>query len=311
MKTLNMIRIVITVFVIAFTSITVKAQQDALVSRYMFNGMLINPAYAGSHDYSSFGALFRKQWVGFDGAPMTSAVWADIPFTEKNIGLGINLGYDKIGATEQTDLSVSFAYHLKTGEKSKLAFALRSGVNMFKSTLGEVTVWDEEDPNFYNMPARFLPNFGFGTYFYAENFFAGFSVPNILSYDKENILSVNPGTFPKLVRHYYLNTGYVFNVNEKFDIKPSFLYRAVVGAPNQLDINLQLYYKKVVSLGASYRTGDGLVFMAELLSVPNWRFGYAYDMSLTKLRGYNSGSHEVMVAYDLIKKEEQRSFRFF
>ncbi len=287
-----------------------SAQQEAMVSRYMFNGMLINPAYAGSHDYSTYGALFRKQWVGFEGAPMTSAVWADVPFTEKNIGLGVNLGYDRIGASEQTDLNVNFAYHLKTTETSKLSFALRSGVTMYKSTLGEVTVWDEDDPRFYNMPARFLPNFGVGTYFYDKNYFAGLSVPNLLSYDKEQILSMNPGTFPKLVRHYYATAGYVFNVNEKFDIKPSVLYRGIADAPDQFDINLQFYYKKLVSIGASYRTNDGLVFMAELLSVPKWRFGYAYDLALTQLRSYQSGSHEIMVAFDLTKSDNH-AVRFF
>lgn len=287
------------------------AQQDAMISRYMFNGLSLNPAYAGSHNYATYGALFRKQWVGFDGAPMTTTAWADIPFTEKNIGLGVNLGYDRIGATEQTDLNVSFAYHLKLTETAKLSFALRSGVSMFKSTLGEITVWDQDDSRFYNMPPRFLPNFGLGSYFYDKNYFIGFSVPNIMSYDREQILSMNPGSYPKLVRHYYASAGYVFNVNEKFDIKPSLLFRGIVSAPNQFDINLQLYYKKVVSVGASYRTNDGLVFMAELLAVPKWRFGYAYDLSLAKIKTYQSGSHEVMIAFDLIKDSGPHSVRFF
>ncbi len=308
---MNTVKIIILTVLISVSFTNVKAQQDAMISRYMFNGMLINPAYAGSHDYTSYGALFRKQWVGFDGAPMTSSVWADVPFTEKNIGLGVNLGYDKIGATEQTDLNVSFAYHLKTTETGKLSFALRSGVSMFKSTLGEITVWDQDDARFYNMPARFLPNFGAGAYYYDKNYFVGVSVPNIISYDREQVLSLNPGTFPKMVRHYYATAGYVFNVNEKFDIKPSLLYRGIGEAPDQVDFNLQLYYKKVVSIGASYRTNDGLVFMAELLSVPKWRFGYAYDLSLTKLRSYQSGSHEIMVAFDLIKDTGKHSVRFF
>lgn len=312
MKTINKKTIVLMAGIIIFLlPFSAHGQQDALVSRYLFNGMQLNPAYAGSHNYSTYGAFFRKQWVGFDGAPVTSFAWADIPLPEQQMGLGLNLGYDKIGLTQRTEVNLNYSYHLQTTNTTHLSFGVRANMSFFKSSLAEAYVVDDNDPNFTNMSTRLIPNFGAGAYYYGENYFVGFSVPSILSYDTDDFFSTDNGNYPKLVRHYYLNGGYVFNLNEDCDLKPTVLVRYVKNAPVQGDLNLQFYYKKVFSIGASYRTGDGLVFMAELLSVPKWRFGYAYDLALSKMRKYNFGSHEIMAAYDLIKADSKKSFRFF
>lgn len=289
---------------------SVNGQQDAIVSRYMFNGMLINPAYTGSHEYGTFGGIFRKQWTGFNGAPMTSVVYGDLPFTKNNCGAGINIAYDKIGVTEQTDINLNYAYHLRLNKTSKLSFGLRANLTMYKASLPNLTVWDSNDPEFSTSLSKMIPNFGAGMYYYSNNYYLGFSVPELLNYDKETIMSVNPGILLKTVRHYYFTGGYVFNINEKFDIKPSMLFRYTHNAPMQADINVQLYFKRMFSFGCSYRSGDAVIFMTELLSVPNWRFGYAYDLSISKISKYNNGSHEVMVAYDLYKKGK-KYFSFF
>jgi hypothetical protein len=39
---------------------------------------VINPAYAGSKESISFGALYRKQWVNIEDAP-TSFTFRDMP----------------------------------------------------------------------------------------------------------------------------------------------------------------------------------------------------------------------------------------
>ena len=42
------------------------AQQDAQYSQYMFNSLVINPAYAGSKEVTNANVLYRTQWVGLD-----------------------------------------------------------------------------------------------------------------------------------------------------------------------------------------------------------------------------------------------------
>lgn len=301
---------IITLLTGAILTLSANAQQDAVISRYMFNGMLINPAFTGSHSYATAGTIFRKQWVGFKGAPVTTILYGDMPFEKKNCGAGINIAYDRIGETEVTDVNLNYAYHLQVNKVSKLAFGLKANLGVYKACLTNLTVWDANDPEFSANQSKVLPNFGVGAYYYGEKYYAGISLPQLLNYDSETFFSATTTTALETVRHYYLTGGYVFNIDEKFDIKPSALIRYTYMAPLQADINVQLYFRKIVSFGASYRTGDAAIFMAELLSVPNWRFGYAFDLSVSKIRKYNSGSHEVMIAYDFYKKDK-KEFRFF
>ena len=57
------------------------AQQDSQYTQYMYNTMMINPAYAGSRGSTSIFALYRNQWVGLDGAPKTAALSFHTPLS--------------------------------------------------------------------------------------------------------------------------------------------------------------------------------------------------------------------------------------
>ena len=49
----------------------VYAQQESQFTQFMYNKLLINPAYAGSRGVPSVTAVYRSQWVGFEGAPQS------------------------------------------------------------------------------------------------------------------------------------------------------------------------------------------------------------------------------------------------
>ena len=51
------------------TGLLASGQQRAITSTYMFNGLVINPAYAGSLNLLSITGVHRDQWVNVDGAP--------------------------------------------------------------------------------------------------------------------------------------------------------------------------------------------------------------------------------------------------
>jgi type IX secretion system PorP/SprF family membrane protein len=110
------------------------AQQDALVSQYMFNGLYLNPAYAGSHDYWSSSLTYRNQWVRFDGAPTTVIAAVDGPIPDKNMGLGFIFMNDCIGVTRHNTFIANYAYQLKINETDKLAFGINAGVSQFNET---------------------------------------------------------------------------------------------------------------------------------------------------------------------------------
>lgn len=297
-----------------FATQRLNAQQDPMISQYMFSGHFINPGYAGSHDYANLTLLGRKQWVGFDGAPYTGYLSFDMPVEKKHIGVGALVSNDHIGVTDRTEATGTFAYHLRTGEKSHLSFGLRAGVTYYSARLSKLTVWDQGDEVFTNdVTGKVLPVSGAGFYFYTERFYAGVSVPNVISYKPSTLLSLGLNDAPHLERHYLAAVGYAIPAGEHLDIKPSVLVKYVNNAPVEADFNLHFFLYKTVWIGGGYRSGDGVVTMAEFQATKNLRIGYSYDMALTHLRNYNSGSHEIMIAWDFVKEQTIRyqSPRFF
>ena len=303
---------IILIFVVLF-NITSKAQQDPMISQYMFNGLFLNPAYSGSHKYVTSSLLHRTQWVDFSGAPKTSLLAIDglIPSKSENMGLGLIITHDRIGATEQTDIYANYAYQIKL-KKGKLAFGIKAGASNYVFKSDNVTVWDQNDEVFTGRRTAWLPKFGFGAYYFAEKWYAGLSIPTLMAYDANRNFNfdVNEGSF--LNRHYYAYGGYVFKLNEQLKLKPSTLLKYLPAAPLEADINLNLLYKDQFWIGVSYRSQDAVVFMVEYQTNSRFRVGYAFDLTSTKIRKYSSGTHEIMIGYDfgkdLIKVKTPRYF---
>lgn len=297
-----------------FLPVLAEAQQDPMVSQYMFSGHFINPGYAGSHSYANLTLLGRRQWVGFEGAPFTTFLSFDMPVEKKHIGIGGLVSNDRIGVTDRTEATGSFAYHLRVTKKAKLSLGLRAGITYYRARLSKLTVWDGGDQVFSSdIKGKVLPVGGAGLYFYTERFYAGLSIPNVISYKPETFLEIGMNDVPRLERHYFGTIGYAIPAGENLDIKPSLLVKYAESAPVEIDYNLHFFFYKTLWVGASYRSGDALVGMVEYQATKNLRIGYAYDMSLTNMNKYNSGSHELMVAWDFVKDETIRfkSPRFF
>lgn len=284
--------------IICLVSYAGYSQQHPMLSQYMFNGLILNPAYAGSKDYVSTGLVYRKQWVEFDGAPETQTAFIHGPLRNKKVGLGFSLINDKIGVTNRTDAYGSYAYHIKAG-KGKFAMGLQAGISYYRAKLSDLIYWDKNDPVFAeDIQSNILPNAGVGIYYYERIFYAGISVPHLLSYDPQRSLSFDIEKVPHQVRHYFLSTGYVAEINDDFKIKPSVLVKYVADAPVEFDLNCNFLFANTFWIGASYRTGDAIVGIVEYQISPRMRLGYSYDATLSDLKDHSSGSHEIMLGYD-------------
>lgn len=305
-------KFILILFVVLLNS-TSKAQQDAMISQYMFNGLFLNPAYSGSHKYVTSSLLHRTQWVNFPGAPKTALLAIDglVPGKSENMGIGLIVANDRIGATEQTDIFANYSYQLKL-KKGKLAFGLKAGASNYIFKSDAVTVWDSNDNVFPARKSVWLPKFGFGVYYFHEKWYAGLSIPTLVAYDPHHNFSFDVNKSSFLNRHYYAYGGYVFKLNEEFKLKPSALIKYLPAAPVQADINLNLLYKDHFWIGASYRSMAAIVFMVEYQTNSRFRVGYAYDLTTTKIKKYSTGTHEIMIGYDfgkdLIKIKTPRYF---
>lgn len=282
---------------------TASAQQEMMTSQYMFNGLFLNPAYAGSHPYASATLLHRSQWTGMEGAPRTNLAGIDGPILGKNMGLGFTFAHDAIGVSRDMEMAVSYAYRIRTGASSHLALGLKGGLSLYSANLSDLTYWDAQDAVYRNnLSNASIGKFGFGIYWNNARSFVGLSVPDLYAADSK-LAAGTPGSAGHyFTQHYYLNAGHVLELNENFDLKPSVLIKFQPQAPPEADLNMNLLFKQRFWLGAGYRTGDALVAMVEFQINRTFRAGYAYDMTTSRLRRYNGGSHEVMLGIDLGKE---------
>ena len=297
MNTLNRTLLVI---VIAISATALRAQQEVMVSQYMFNGLLLNPAYAGSHPYTSASLLHREQWTNIDGAPTTSIAAIDAPLWNDRMGLGFTVVHDAIGISRDLELGGNYAYSIRTGVRSRLAFGLKAGLSIYSAKFSDLTYWDANDQVYLNNLSNVvIGKFGFGVYWHNDRSFVGLSVPTLYAADGQ---LTNASTYEHyFTRHYYLYTGHVFDINESLDLKPSVLVKFQPQAPPEVDLNLNALYKQRFWLGVGYRTGDAVVGMLEYQVSQMLRIGYAYDMTTSMLRTYSGGTHEIMIGLDLGK----------
>ena len=304
-------------FITLITTVVMWSQQDAQYTQYMYNMSVVNPAYTtGNIGVVNLGALHRTQWVGANGAPKSSNIFAHTPINE-NVEIGFSLVSDNIGdVVKQNDLYADFAYKLDLEENGKLSFGLKAGVTFFDVNFNGFALESGDvftDPDFAeNINQSFL-NFGAGVYYNTDNYYVGLSVPAILN---AKHLDRNNGKYQGSEQaHTYLTGGYVFEINELFKFKPAFMAKAVKGAPISLDLTANVLFDNKVEFGVGYRLEDAFSGMVNFKATPELRIGYAYDHTISNLGPFSSGSHEIFILYDLnilnTNKGFDKSPRFF
>lgn len=313
MKTIKTITLALA---ITFSSFTLLAQQAPMFTHYMNNTLVVNPAYAGSRDALTVTALHRSQWVGFSGAPMTQSVSIHSPLRNKHIGMGLSLINDNIGPTNNTSIFADYAFIMQVSKKSRLALGINAGVNIFNANLNTLELEQQSDPSFEsNISNHTTFNVGAGAYYYCENFYAGFSVPNLI----QNNYSLNEQENEDIVigkeqRHYFFIAGAMLKISENLAFKPTTLVKLTPAAPIQADFTASFVIMKKLLIGAMFRTGDAFGALVGVDITKQFHIGYSYDWSygLSSAR-YNQGSHEIMLRYDFIffDKKQIHSPRHF
>jgi len=307
---MNVIRSITTLLAGGVLGLT-QGQHTPLTTQYLFNGLTINPAYAGARDALTVNLMHRQQWVGFDGAPVTQTMSIHAPLDKSKLGLGMMLYTDGIGVSRETGAFANVAYRMKL-RHGRLAMGLGVGATMVRGAWNEVALQQQNDVVFA-APTQsvFRPNFSAGAFYYNKRSFIGLSAPFLLAYrahwDAEGYrMSEVRGDLEPM-----LTAGHVFDLDREFKLKPSFLARYRNSSGPQADLSVTAIYKDRFSLGASYRTNEALIAMLEVQPTPQWRIGYAYDMGLNAMRAYHIGSHELFLQYEFGFRIRARDPRYF
>lgn len=255
----------------------------------MFNGLAINPAYAGNHEMLSVTVLGRAQSVGLEGSPNAQTFSAHAPIIKNKIGVGIQFFHESLGVTDQSGIYGSYSYRIAYRDFT-ISFGLQTGINFYKSRFSELRVDNAGDPVFGEDINSVTPNFGSGVFIKNKRLYAGISLPQMLSVGNQSNVLVEEQPF-------IMYGGYVFDISPDLKLKPSTLIKLVNGKAVEWNINANLLFKELFWVGVSFRPTNALVFLLDFQVTDQFAFGYSYDATLGELRTIESGSHELMLNY--------------
>lgn len=296
--------------VVLLMSTQIQAQQDAQFTQYMYNTVVINPAYAGSRNVLSINGVHRAQWVGLVGAPRTQTLSINSPMGER-LGMGLTVVRDELGPSSETYANFDISYTLPVSENgTNFAFGVKGGFYSLNVDFNKLLIYNPTDAAIQqNNINKTSPVIGVGGYLYAEKWYVGISTPNLLKTDHYTNSSVSKASEEM---HIYGIAGYVFDLNPELKFKPATLIKMVKGAPLSLDISANFLIRDKITLGTSYRLDAAISALAGIQISENMMFGYAYDFDTTDIRGYQSGSHEFFLRYEFISRIKGKvSPRFF
>ena len=275
-------------------AMTTKGQQQAQFTQYMFNGLVINPAYAGADGALSITALNRSQWLGVDGAPVTQTLSAHSPVINEHTAVGLSIINDKIGIHKNLIIHASYAYRLAITKTSSLSMGIQAGIDNKKSDYSLLTANTPGDQNQFQSNASTFFDFGAGVYFNSSRLQVGFSVPNMIpgkvSLQDTIRFNLNP-------TQYFLFTKYSVSLNQNLKVEPGFLVKYLSAAPLSFDINVNMVVREVFTTGISYRRNESLDFLCKLKFSPQLMLGFAYDFPIGKITSISNGTYELMVNY--------------
>lgn len=297
----------------------IVAQQQGQSSLYFFNQHFFNPAYISINKGVTITASGRNQWVSFKGAPQAAniSIYSSLG---NNIAGGFSIQTDKIGANQTSTFMGNFGYEISFKKKKRLyaiklletpranrdvnhlAFGLSFGANYYQTSYSDLRIVDVNDEVYQDgiTYSQTTMNVGFGLMYYNSIRFLGISMPTLI----QNKLSPNALHNATEKRHLYVVGGFLKELSNGLVIRPSAVVKIVANAPIAFDANLSVLLKKQLWLGILFKNNPALGLNMLYVITPNFRIGYAYEQQLTSMQRYSSGSHEIMIGYQITNKKK-------
>jgi type IX secretion system PorP/SprF family membrane protein len=273
------------------------AQADSHFSLFEYSQNVYNPGAAGSNNAMCVTSIHRQQWLGFDGRPITTLFSFDMPLADV-LGVGLNINQDIIGFQKDLNISANIAYRTEL-DLGMLGVGLGVGV-INRAINGDWITWESLngqtvyiDPAIPHMESKTALDLNFGATLVGENYWVGLSTTHLL----QPVIKFEVEMPSYVARHYYLTGGYTYALpNPSFDLIGSGMLQSD-GKTAEFQINGKILYNKSFWGGLSYRYNDAIVPMVGVHLVNGLSFGYSYDLVLSDVGSYTSGSHELMVRY--------------
>jgi type IX secretion system PorP/SprF family membrane protein len=280
-------RLLLIVLLFIFTS-AAHAQQDPLYAQYLFNPLVINPAYAGLDNNMNISAGYRTQWTGLEGHPQTLNASVHTSLVNNKVGAGVLFSSDKVGNITNSETNVSVAYKLNFQETT-FSFGMQAGFQNYRTGYSGLNILDPDDNAFAGGERGSRVNIGAGAILKNEIFFIGLSVPRLLPSTFRN----GGQEFDLYNQHYYLMGAYVHYLNEHIRLKPAVLFRGVKNAPASVDLAMNVNINALHTAGVFTRNFNTCGFLVQTLMNERFRFGYVFELPTAQSVGSRFTSHEI------------------
>ena len=278
-------------------------QQSAQFSQYMFNTLFYNPAYAGVEGITTFTAIHRTQWAGYEptngdlsGGINTQVISLNTPILGLRSGFGVHVVNDQIGPLTNQEAQLSFAYHLGVGD-GKLSLGVRVGAFSQTTDFDQYRWVDPNDPERRaGKDTQIRPDFSAGIYYRARQYYAGISFQHLL----EAQFGFDEAIYNPLENLMVITGGFDYEPTYKVRLTPSFLVQSDLNTFS-FDIGLLATYDDTMWGGLSYRQQEAVVGMVgySFFKEKSLKLGYAFDYTVIAQEAKATSSHEIMLRYSL------------
>ena len=263
-----------------------------------------NPALT-AYEGSMVKGLVRNQWVGWEGAPKSYFVSAELDFA--NLGgssdlgknaVGVNLLNDEYGAFTESELILSYATRIQVSEKAGLRMGAGLNINSIRLDGTRMTSEQAADATL----AQYLGGFAdmnvldlnIGMSITHPNYYISYGVNNI------NEGSINSGDvfMDKKPRVGVAQAGYRNSVSENVTLITNAMWRTQSNLPANVEFNMKLMFKEKFWVGGGHRADYANNAQLGVL-MGKMRFGYVYEWPMLKSYLLPNQTHEFMVSYRL------------
>jgi len=302
------------------------AGQDAQFTQFYAAPTYLSPAFAGTAAQSRLAMQYRDQWPSIPGAFITYNVAFDHYLNELKSGIGLIATHDRAGsgAMSYTSITGQYAYEIQLKRKVFLRPALQFGyvnhaVDYSRLVFGDQLARGGDISSYEAQPRRNVGyiDLGSGLLFFTPRMWLGMATHHMNRPNQS--LRYAESMVPQ---KFSMHGGYRWNIRTAVIRKhpqaviAAFNYRSQ-GRYDQLDIGayyevdpifVGLWYRglpvKAYAPGVANR--DAISILAGV-KVSDWRFGYSYDLTISKLAGNTGGAHEISIVYDWADRRRRKA----
>ncbi len=296
------IRLTTVVIIVTFTlQIANSFGQSGEVSNYyLLDKYIINPAEAGVDKYQPVVFSYKQKWLGVKDAPNSQTIMSHRKLSKK-VAVGIKVFNESYGVLRKTGGEITYGYTIPIFKKRGIIRLGLSGIFYQKGlNYSKLELQNNADDKLYldGYKAKFVPDVALGVSAYMHGINVGVAVPRVIQL-KTDLTNKDIMEFREN-REYIIYGSYGFKTDLRTFFEPGVLARVQENGDIQVDINMRLKWKKKLNLGVSYRSADAFVLFTGV-DFSKISVFYSYEMGISNIVRYSTGSHELMIAYRFYK----------